>query len=257
MAKMEKIQWVLTLGNTLKDLVDFLTKTYEKVPEKWKQRLPGFLGLSLEDERIFNSVLCMLDNDKQIIITKFLGKKCKDYERNRFINIVAGMEVDPGRPEVIERKWNKKEKRFNEIVKERGMPPLDRRQKFLEKFADILITDFKKNLDKAYDYCVGGRMILPDPFHQKILRRWNLSIQWFKKVILDPFSAVSITDLKEKIKSGNWSSKIKGFAKKVDADCNKAAGFINEKTEKAPEYQGFWKEAFWFLKKKERGTERC
>jgi hypothetical protein len=74
-------------------LLETFGKFNDAIPEGVKQKLPGFLGLSLADEQIFNSILGQLDPKKQIIITRFLQEKCKDYERNRFINVVAGMEI--------------------------------------------------------------------------------------------------------------------------------------------------------------------
>ncbi len=195
----EMLQWMLTFANTAKDVADWAMKGYEKVPESIKQRLPGFLGLSLDDERIFNGVMSQLEAKKQVIIMKFLHDKCKDFERNRFINIVAGMEVVAGSPREVEKKWNKSTGKFDERVKE-GKKEKDRRFDFLDKFADVIIDEFKENLDLAYEFCVGGRMIIPDPIHQRVLRNFSESIGWFKKVVLAPFGAVSVEDLIQKAK---------------------------------------------------------
>jgi hypothetical protein len=193
------LNWLMTVMNTLYSVVDTLGKFGEKVPEEWKQRLPGLLGLSLEDERIFNGVLGQLTVEQQKIIGEFLYKKCKDYERNRFINIVAGMEVVPGKPEEKESKWdNKTGNKVFEKTKA-GSKGVDCRKEFLKKFADAIKNQFK-DLQEAYEFCVGGRMIIPDPMHQKDLRAFSDSVGWFKKIVLMPFGVNSIAELAEKTK---------------------------------------------------------
>lgn len=195
------INWIMTVMNTLYSVFDTLGKFGEKVPEEWKQRLPGFLGLSLEDERIFNGVLAQLNVEKQVLIGKFLYEKCRDYERNRFINIVAGMEVVPGKPEEKESKWDNK---TGNIVFEKtkaGTPEMDCRKNFLDKFADVIQSQFGGDLQKAYEFCVGGRMIIPDPISQKALKAFSDSVGWFKKIILMPFGVNSVAELAEKAKN--------------------------------------------------------
>ncbi|HPN54856.1 MAG TPA: hypothetical protein PLB52_02880 [Candidatus Moranbacteria bacterium] len=193
----EKLQWFFTLLNTAQNLFDAFGNFTDKIPKEMKQRLPGFLGLSLEDERIFNGVMAQLLVEQQTIIGRFLYEKCKDYERNRFINVVAGMEVKPGSPAESEIKWDSKtgSKVFEKTKAE--TPGVDCRKVFLEKFAEIAKTD----LDKAYENCVGGRMIIPDPMSQKALKAFSDSVGWFKKIVLLPFGVNSVAELTEKAKN--------------------------------------------------------
>jgi hypothetical protein len=123
------------------------------------QHMPGAFGLSLEDERIFNGVLCQLKVKHQLLITDFLAKKCKNFQRRRFIEVVSGLQVEPGSPERKERVWDSKAKKSTNIAVP-AVPGKDRRQEFLQKFAEILADTTKAS--KAFDYVVGARTILKD-----------------------------------------------------------------------------------------------
>ena len=189
---------VLDVINTLHTLVDVLGKSYEKVPDTLKQRLPGFLGWSYEDERIFNGVLGQLSKKKQVVITDFLYRRCKDFQRNRFINIVAGMEVERKKV-IVETAKGKKEITEGENK--------DRRYDFLNKFADVITQEFGGDLKKAYKYCVGGRLIMPDRKLQPIIDTWQTSCQMFNDYILVPLGFTSLADLKNLLK-GNIGDNI-------------------------------------------------
>ncbi|HOW60449.1 MAG TPA: hypothetical protein P5548_02095 [Candidatus Moranbacteria bacterium] len=181
----EGLQWIMTLMNTLYSVFDTLGKVSEKVPDQWKQRLPGFMGWSLEDERIFDGILGQLKNEEQVIISNFLFNQCKEFERNRFINVVAGMEVVPAKPEEKETRWSEK---TGGVVFEKtkaGSPGVDCRKIFLEKFASLIKNDFGGDLQKAYDFCISGRIIIPDPMHQKAKRSFNDLTQKVKNASTD------------------------------------------------------------------------
>lgn len=197
-AKGEGIQWLMTALNTVHTIFETLGGIHKEIPEVWKQRLPGFLGLSWIDEQIFNGVLGQLAEKTQVIINGFLSF-CKDYERYRFINIIAGMEVIPGHPEERETKWDKGGNKIFEKVKSESQG-VDQRKDFLNKFANIITTEFNGDFNKAHDFCVGGRMIIPDPLHQKMLDAFSESVGWFKKIALVPFGATSVEDLLQKAK---------------------------------------------------------
>jgi hypothetical protein len=223
--KKEKLQWVLTLFNTAGQLLDAAGKVGEKIPEKYKQRLPGFMGLSLEDERLFNEILTEpADMDDSVLINDFLAV-CKDYEANRFRNIVAGMEIIKGTPKIIERKFDQKTKKTvdGKIIEE--VPEKDRRRMFLKNFAEIIRTKFKCDYRAAYAYCIGGGLFVEDPLTAKVMRTWQKSCDWFKKIVLDPFSANSLTELKTKLNDNQA--------------LNDAAGWIETNiNQKAPKYEG-------------------
>ena len=196
----ERLQWIFTLGNTLKDVMDIAGKVGSSMPEPMKQRMPKLFGLTLDDEQIFNGALALLDMKYQIMITKFLQEKCKDYERNRFINIVAGMEVKAGSPAETETKWDSKT--GNKVFEKTkaGSPGVDCRKIFLEKFAERILdpSGYNGDLDRAYEDCVGGRMIIPDPMTQKTLRAFSDSIGTFKKLVLMPFGVDTVEALAKK-----------------------------------------------------------
>jgi hypothetical protein len=54
-------------------------------------------------------------------------------------------------------------------------------EKFLESFADVITNEFNGDLNKAYAFCIGGRMIISDPLHQKGLRAFSESVEWLSK----------------------------------------------------------------------------
>lgn len=170
--KGEGIQWIMTVINTVHSIFDSVGGIHEKLPEGVKQKIPGFLGLSLADEQIFNGVLGQLKPDKQVIIKKFLYKRCEKHERDRFINVVAGMEVVPGKPEETEKRFDKDGNLLFEKRKA-GSDSVDYREKFLDSFADIIQDKFGGDLDEAYNFCVGGRMIITDPITQKAKKFWK------------------------------------------------------------------------------------
>lgn len=193
----EALHWSMTFMNSVHSFFDTIGKAHENMPETWKQKLPGFLGLSLEDERIFNGLRGQLTVGRQDIITRFLCEKCEDYERNRFINVVAGMEVDRGTPEESEKKYNKDGTLIYEKNKS-GTPGIDCRLGFLNSFADILLKEYNSDLDKAYKYCIAGRMIMKNPLHRQILRTFSKGRNWFKRTFLDPLKAESLDEFIKK-----------------------------------------------------------
>lgn len=214
---------VAEFGNEAIQWLGLFDKLPKPIQEQLKQRLPGFLGLSLEDERIFNGILTKLEAEKRKAVVEFLHDKCEDFQRNRFINIVAGMEVIQGRPTVLEKKFNKETKQVEE-KKILGKDDEDLRLKFLE---EIALYIQKNGAADAYSYCLAGRIILEDPFYQNAIVLWKESSEWFKKNIGEPLGISSLEELSRQIE--------------------KAAGAIEDATRKAEPYQGFFREAFWFL----------
>jgi hypothetical protein len=149
----------------------------EKIPEQWKQRLPGFFGLSLVDEQIFNSILGQLKPKEQVVIINFLKEKCQNYERNRFINIVAGMDVvEEGKKEETATSFDDSGKKVTKHTIESGLKR-DTRKQFLESFAAVITDEFNGDLNKTYDFCIGGRIIMSNPLHQRVLRAFSESMQ--------------------------------------------------------------------------------
>ncbi|MEI6588120.1 MAG: hypothetical protein WCO05_04200 [Candidatus Moraniibacteriota bacterium] len=190
-----------TLIKGVPALWNWLKKTHSDLPDSVKQRLPGLLGYDLTDEQLYGSVLGQLQPREQVVISTFLAQ-CKDYERNRFINVVAGMEViDEGKIDEKKESFDDNGKKVVE-TKSGSKGKKDKRQAFLESFARIITEEFNGDFDKAYTHCIAGRMIIPDPLHQRALRSFSEGAAWFKAVILAPFDATSTADLLQKAKSG-------------------------------------------------------
>jgi hypothetical protein len=101
------------------------------------------------------------------------------------------------------------------------IPGCDRRREFLDVFGTVLLS--YKNFNLAYKECVGGRMILSDPIHQKALSAFSESAGWFKKIVLVPFGATSAEDLFQKAKqklsenSNYWDNKVSTAKAKYEA----------------------------------------
>jgi hypothetical protein len=199
-----------------------LKGAHDALPESVKQKLPGFLSLSLADEQIFNGVLGQLEPKKQVVIMDFLSQ-CKDYERNRFINIVAGMEViEEGKLDETKESFDDNGKKVIE-KKSSSKGKKDKRKEFLESFANVISEEFDNDFDRAYKFCIAGRIIIQDPVHQKIIRNFSESVKWFHNLILDPTKTSSLKELGEKIGKGfsgnldDWTKKSSDFAAKQKA----------------------------------------
>lgn len=172
----------LTILNSIIDAIKKGEDVYEKLPEAFKQKMPGLLGIGLKDERLFNEILSGLSLDDQMVIIGLL-QKCKDFQRNRFINIVAGMEFSPATPKTTEKKIDPKSKA---VVGERvtdGKEEVDLRKQFLENLAKVIREKLGGSADEAVEYCLAGRMILENPAHQKLVDAWAKSCEVYEKML--------------------------------------------------------------------------
>jgi len=191
-------QWSLGIFNTLNDIFGVIGKTHASLPEGVKQKLPKLFGWTLDDERIFWGVVASIDDpQKRLTIGDFLAT-CQDFEQVRFINVVTGLEVIPGKPAELEEKFDPKTNNRTYHKSKVGSDGVDLRKKFLESFAGDIIAKNFRDMDEAYEYCVAGRMILPNPLHQKALKAFSESTKDFKKLVLDPLGAISLKDLATK-----------------------------------------------------------
>lgn len=193
----EVLNWIVTISNA-----------YKEVPEEIKERMPGFLGLSLADEQIFAGVMAQLTEPERKLITDLLNS-FKDYEKNRFRNVVAG--IPTMEYEATEN---------GKIIIKKGTKQTA--VKFLRRLAKVVAED---GPEEARKQCLVGGVIVEDPLHQKALRIWRKSVNWFKK-ILDELQAQSLAELWEKLE-------------KIDQKADKWLGPINEKLEK---WQGWVEE---------------
>ncbi|MFH1979703.1 MAG: hypothetical protein ABII99_01480 [Patescibacteria group bacterium] len=185
----KKVTRIIEQGMTVFNFFEGLWNIMDKAPKSVKERLPGFLGLSLEDERLFAEIRTHLTPEEDARITDFLNH-CKDYERNRFRNIVAGIPLR----QVKEEEGCGRTRRVKTSLQSQAVPFLKRIAKLVEE----------KNIDAAYKHCVSGGTILENPLHQKIFREWGEGIDWFKTSILNFFGVIDISEItpqkiKEKI----------------------------------------------------------
>jgi hypothetical protein len=187
----------LTVANTLHDILDTLFKTHETLPPETKRMVAKWFGWSLDDERLINQDIETLKPKQKEIIGRFLYDKCKDFQRNRFVVLVGGMEDIPGKPRVVEKTQDGK-KRVEKITD--AIPGVNKRKIFLEGFANLILDKFNGDLDMAYNHAFGRRLIMENPWQQEIIDKWTSSCTWFKNIILNPFGAVSVEDLLQRAK---------------------------------------------------------
>ncbi|MFH1661952.1 MAG: hypothetical protein ABIA02_02555 [Candidatus Falkowbacteria bacterium] len=155
----------------------------EKIAEKIKERLPGFLGISLEDERIFEALRTELTYKEDGYLTIFL-RTLKDYERNRFRNVVAGIPTKEEREEILEE--GNKQKRIKTSKKSQAVP-------FLKRIAKLVKEDGSGA--KARERCLSSGTIVENPFHQRMLRKWRDGVKWFKGTALDILGVDQLSDI--------------------------------------------------------------
>ncbi len=199
------MNWVMTLANTVGG---------DSVKEM-KQKMPGFLGLSLEDERLFVNLRAQLEDEEDLHLTHFLSA-CKDYERNRFRNVVTGIPDYDDKEEV----GTGKDKKVKTTKKNRGVD-------FLKQIA-IITKDYGP--EEAYRRCLSGGVIIEDPIQQKALRAWGKSVKWFEKKLLSVFNVRELSNI-------NLSKK----AVKIEKSINAA---IEERNEKHKN-RTVWEKIFW------------
>lgn len=165
----EFIQYGLHALNFLKDFS-------EKTPKEIKEKLPMFLGLSLEDERRWAGLWAQLLPEERETLTKFL-KSLEEYERNHFRYVVVGIPSGEGKPTKTGTGKDAK------TVTEPG-------QNFALEFLKALAETAKKeSLAKAKQQCkVGGS--IADPFSKSVFEKWEAGNKWFKATV---FPRIGIT----------------------------------------------------------------
>lgn len=171
---------VNTISDALNWVMTFANRAHKESPEIIKQRMPGFLGLSLEDERIFASLRINLNVTEDMHLTNFLNY-CKDYERNRFRNIVAGM------PESTETTTTGSHKNKKITTKK-----VSSGTKFLKRIAR-LVNDYGP--EEAYRRCLSGNVIVKDPIGQIALTQWFKSVKWFKEKVISTLNVNQLSDI--------------------------------------------------------------
>ncbi|EKE11441.1 MAG: hypothetical protein ACD_15C00078G0008 [uncultured bacterium] len=166
----DSVSNILGLAGGIPAIVERVGKIWGNLPEpiqqQIQQKLPGFMGLSTVDEEIFNSLLSKLNLEDRKRVTDFLYNKCQDFQRNRFTNIVASMEIVRGTPRVVERKWNENAKKFEgKIIDKKDDEDL--RLIFLQEFSAYIST---YGPDEAYKACIASRIILEKSVFQEATR---------------------------------------------------------------------------------------
>lgn len=194
-----------------------------------KERLPGFLGMSLEDERIFAGFRTKLSESENKHLTDFLAS-LKDYERNRFINVVTGIPSDEVMTETTTTDGKKK---ISRVEKTSQAVP------FLKLIAKLTEDSSPEG---ARQLCLGGRTILENPLHQRILKAWADSVKWFKENILERFDADSLDALKNKFVAAGKviTDNFSKAGSQLDAGLTKMEEEV-QKRKKRP----LWKRIFW------------
>jgi hypothetical protein len=189
---------------------------HDSLPPAYQQKIPSLLGLSTKDEEVFNSLVSQLESKDQLAIMNFLGK-CKKHERRRFILLVAGMEFIPAKAEekTVTTKSEKKDGKKETIENiKAGSPAIDFRMIFLTAFAKIIRIEFGDDYDKAYDFCVNGRMIIPDTLYQKVLEAFSAGKKKTDEIVKEGNKKVSKVLAKGAAETGKIIEEVAILAKK-------------------------------------------
>lgn len=168
--------WALTLS-------DSVFKIGEKMPESAKNRLPGFLGLSSDDEQIYAGLRTQLEDWEDANIQK-LEKEMNshnDYESNRFRLVVAGIPNQISSEKVTDKNGNIKE---SSVARFMGV-------EFLKKMAKLVEDE---GAEKARERCLNSGIILRNPVQQKMLDIWRWQVNFIKSC-LKKAGVESINDL--------------------------------------------------------------
>ncbi|MCK4539848.1 hypothetical protein KAU09_01700 [Candidatus Parcubacteria bacterium] len=185
------LNWIMTFANTLGG---------KEVTKEVRSRIPGFLGLSLEDERLFASIRTHLSDEEDMHLTDFLNA-CKDYERNRFRNIVSGM------PDFEEKTITRSEKNQKVTVQERNNAI-----SFIKRIA-FLVENYGP--EEARRRCLSGGVIIENPIERKALEQWRNSVKWFKEKILKVFGVQSLSEIDLKLANKKFDELVKELETKA------------------------------------------
>ncbi len=128
------LNWMITLSNKMDGVSG---------GKEVKERLPGILGLSLEDERIFAGLRSYLSPKEDRVLEEFL-LSLSFWERNRFRTVVAGI---PEKEEALE---------------------------FLSRIIFICNED---GPEKTKRYCLSGNVLSENYIVKKFLQQWRKSLK--------------------------------------------------------------------------------
>jgi hypothetical protein len=160
----------------LKNLVGTVVQNIgDKTIAEVDKKLPLFLGLSLEDERVWAGFLIELGEEKTIILTNFLNSLA-DYERNHFRHVVVGIE-----------KMKSSETRIISETKDKNgkMVATEKEAKIMYSGGPVAFLDFlikiitAKGNDEAKRICMAGN-IIGDTFFQEVINKWKDGVAWFR-----------------------------------------------------------------------------
>ncbi|MFA6383727.1 MAG: hypothetical protein WCX17_04895 [Parcubacteria group bacterium] len=166
--------------------ITLITNFFEKAPQEIKNKLPTFLGLSLEDERRWGKLWAQLgdDNETKKNLTDFLEKHCEGYERNHFRYVVVGIPQDA---KTVKRGTGKD-------VKTETIPDPEKNfaLDFLRQLAKVI-----KELGpaEAKRQCIVGGSIVMDPFFRETIKEWIKGNNWFKRTIFAGLGISSFSEL--------------------------------------------------------------
>lgn len=183
MAISDKMNWVLTTMNTIHSIFDKAGEAHEKLQNK----LPFFLGLSKEDERLWAKLWTGLSEAERNTLTKFL-LGLKDYERNHFRYVIVGIPSSEGK------KSDLKDKKTGKVYKTVQEPGENNALKFLKELAETISKGGKDGIKNARRQCRAGN-IIAKPFASDVLKNWKKGVGWYENTILSPLGVSSNTEL--------------------------------------------------------------
>ena len=213
---MDTLNWLVTLSNTVMK---------EHIGEHLKQRMPGFLGLSLADEEIFAFIRSRLSKKRDVSLGKFL-LSCKDYERSHFRRVVSGI---PTEEKITSTGSGKKKKETKELSYKPAISFLNR----------IAILTEELGPEEAYQLCLSGGVIVENPIHIKALKAWRDGVSWFKTFFLDKLGVASIAEITPELLNEKFGDLIDSLEESVaDPILKPVEDYI--KTEKSKGFLGLF-----------------
>lgn len=162
--------------------INFLRDFFEKAPQGVKDKLPLFLGLSLEDERRWGRLEAQFTEDEDKYIPMLLGAM-EDYERDHFRYVVVGI---PAGEAATEKSGSGKD------TKPKTIPGTDYALGFLKKMAKLVKESSAEDVVKRLR--LGG-IIVEDPFSQQAITLWKDGVKWCNDKVLSQLEINSWKDL--------------------------------------------------------------
>ena len=191
MAKLELLEKLKKLFNNGQEVAHWFV-TLSNGYDTAKQKMPGVLGLSKADERIFSAYSAELSKKENNTLTELLRYFPYDHQRRDFRLVVAGISHKK-ETKVIKKDGGEKD---SEGKKARPVEEVTKTTEtivainFLKKIVKMIDTEKYRGdgLEKAYQFCLAREIIHEDKMSRQ-------AIEWTKKQIAGMFNVDSLSEI--------------------------------------------------------------